>query len=461
MSAVDASFAGVFRGVKAHDAHPPLYYLALRAWLQRSHDGIQARAFSAVVSLATVVVLYWLARAIMPAGAALVASLVLATSAYQVYFAQEARLYALAGLFVAVSWALFVRLLAREKQPPWPWWLGLALANCAALYTFYYTGFAIVAQLVVLLVLWHGAGRRLLLRWVLWQAVPAVLFALWVPVILERMKALSRFQPPSGVSVMSASALLDTGSQFACGFLSHLVDIGGPAVRAAAAAGALLVVVLVVLAGAGRDRRGAVVALAWLVAPVVLLAALPLRGHTYEPKHLFFASPALALAAGVAFAGTRGKLRMLTAGLLVALVAANAVSLVRYYRPGVEKENWRGAWQEFTRHVAPGDIVTFTPPYVQLAFAYYARGTGYPLWLVTSPVVGVPFRGGELEQGRRVWVFQGESNVEKPNPLVLEALRGYPCLFEWRHEGLVGTVSLWLYDTFKPSGARGEGQRRR
>ncbi len=460
MGAVDASFAEVFRGVKAFDAHPPLYYLALRAWTQRSQDGAWARAFSAAVSVATLVAFYFLARTLVSHAAALVASLVLAASAYQVYFAQEARLYALAAFFVVLSWAFFAQLVGGKWRHAWPWFLGLALANTAGLYTFYFTAFSIAAQLVALLLLWRGVGRRLVIRWVLWQMVPAALFTLWVPVILERMKMLGQFAPPAGATVLSANGLLETASQFSCGFLSQLAGPEGPAVRAAAAAGGLLVLVLA-LVGFRRERAAAVAALAWLIAPVVFLAALPLRGHAYEPKHLIFASPALALAAGVAFAGARGKLKALTVALLVAMVVANVVSLARYYRPGVEKENWRDAWREFARQVAPGDIVTFTPPYVEIAFDFYERGSGHPLWRVRSPVVGEPFRAGELARGRRVWVFQGASNVEKPNPLVVEALQGYPRLFEWSHEGLVGTVSVGLYDTFKPSGAGAEGPRRR
>ncbi|HUT37454.1 MAG TPA: glycosyltransferase family 39 protein [Planctomycetota bacterium] len=466
MSAVDASFAQVFRGVKAHDAHPPLYYLALHTWMQGSRSAAWARSFSAAVGVATLAVFYFLARALLPRGAALVATLLLAASAYQVYFAQEARHYALAAFFVVAAWYCLAHLVAGTWRHRWPLWLGLALANTAGLYTFYYTAFSVAAQGVVLVLLWRRAGRRLMLDWALWQLVPAAVFGLWVEVILERIGRLSQFEPPAGHTVLSATGLCETAAQFASGFLAELMRNDGPAVRAAAAAVGLLVLALALL-GLRRERCATVVAFAWLLGPVAFLAVLPMRGHAYEPKHLIFASPALALAAGVAWSSARGGLRAVTIALLGALLAGNGVSLAQYYRPAVEKENWRGAVEQFAERAHAGDIVTFTPPYVELAYRYYQARHGVPrVWLVATPPAGEPFRGGELRyarrDGRRVWVFQGVSRVEMPNPRVFDALGGYPRVFEWSHEGLVGTVSVSLYDAFQPPAPRGaQGASRR
>lgn len=450
MNAIDASFAEVFRGVKAHDAHPPLYYLAVRAWVGRSHSGALARAFSAGVAAASLALFYFLAHALLPRGAALVAAAVLAASAFQVYFAQEARPYALAAFFVVVAWYCLAHLVASTWRRRWPLWLGLALANAAALYTFYYTAFSVLAQGVALLALWRRAGRRLLLGWAAWQCVPLACFSIWVPVILERMRLLGQFEAPVGRTVLSAEGLAATAAQFTCGFLAELAGNAGPMVQAAAAGLGLLVAVLAALA-ARRERAAAAIALVWLLGPLAFLAALPIRGHVYEPKHLAFAAPALALAAGVVWSAARRGLRPLAALLIAALLAANIASLALYHRPDVEKANWRAALREFAENVQPGDIVTFSPPYTRLAFDHYARGAPHiVVWHVPTPPAGEPFRAGELAQGRRVWLFQAASNVERPNPRVLAALEGYPQLLHWSHEGLVSTLGLWLFDTFKP-----------
>ena len=166
MKLVNRSFSEVLYAVREHDAHPPLYYGLLWAWMRGARGAVRARAFSAVVSTATLLVFYALARVLLPPWAALCSTLVLAVSAFQVYFAQEARLYALAVFFTTVSWYFLVQLVAGRRLERWQLSLGLAVANTAALYTFYYTGFAIAAQLVVLVLvtsqLWKT--RLLLMR---------------------------------------------------------------------------------------------------------------------------------------------------------------------------------------------------------------------------------------------------------------------------------------------------------
>ena len=451
MGAIDGPFGEVLAAVKAHDAHPPLYYALLHLWMHGSHNGVRARAFSAAVGLATLAVFYGLARVLLSRAGAALAAFLLAISAFQVYFAQEARHYALAALFVTLSWYFLVQLVAGKRLERWPLWLGLALSNAAALYTFYYSLFSVAAQLVVLLALWRDIGRKLILAWLSWQLLPAALFAFYVPEILDRMKSLGGKAPPAGQTVLSVAGLSDTAAQFAGGFLGSLMG-GRGAVFAAVAAALGLLTVLAALAGL-RGRRGpAVVALAWLLGPMAFLALLPIRGHAYEPKHLIFAAPAFALLPAIALGATRGTLRGLVAGLVVLLIGINLLSLARYYRPGVQKEDWRGAIRELVQRVEPGDTVVFTPPYADLPFRYYYdhRYGGPRVTRVWAPPVGEPFRAGELKRERRVWVLEGQSNVEKPNPRVLAALEPYPLLYEKSFDGLVGRVSVFLYDTFTP-----------
>jgi len=506
LHAVDAGFIEVLDAVKAHDAHPPLYYAGLHPWMWGSHGAMRARAFSAVFSVGTLVVFFALARVLLPRGPALIATLLLAVSAFHVYFAQEARHYTLAAFFVALSWYFFVELLAGKRLARWPFWLGLALANTAALYTFYYSLFSVLAQGVLLLVLWRGIGRKLMVAWVSWQLIPAALFAIYIPVILERMETLARLEPPPGSTVLSATGLAATAVQFTCGFLREtggllvgeaplvfgavlglgllglvcalsalrtrrfvaLAVLGWLAcccLRAWAgppgeqALGSLVVgsaVALVVLLAIVAARRGpscgTAVALVWLFGPVVFLALLPVRGHVYEPKHLIFASPALALLIGAALAGVRGRLaRVFVGGLAVLALVANAASLACYYHPRVEKENWRQAVADLAERVEPGDIVAFTPPYVELPFHHYYTHVfhGPRVKRVRAPIAGRPFRAGELGLRRRVWVLEGRSNVEKPNPLVLPALQPYPRRFMARYDGTVGQVRVFLHDTWE------------
>ena len=448
MKLVDRPYAQVLLAVSTHDAHPPLYYAELCGWMHGSRDGVRARAFSAVVGVATLAVFYALARVLLPRWAALSGTLLLAVSAFQVYFAQEARLYALAVFFTTVSWYFFVQLVAGRRLERWQLSIGLAVANAAALYTFYYTAFAIAAQLLVLLLVWREVGRKLVLPWLAWQLLPAAAFGFYVPVITMRMRMLAGLTAPVRYSVASAAGLSATATQFVAGFLRELSGGYG------AMAGALAVVVaILVLAVGALSLRGrwtaAVVGLVWLLAPLALLALVSglFKGHTYEPKHLIVSTPAMALVVAVGLVWVRGRLRALAIGTAVALVALNVCSLVCYYRTGVEKENWRAAIGRLNELAVPGDFVCFNPPYLRLPFVYYYSGP--PVLECPSPVTGKPFRSGELTLERRMWLLEARSNVAIPNPLVAEALSPYPVLFHERYEDLLGRIDLQLFDARK------------
>lgn len=545
----------------AYDAHPPLYYGLLHLWMGGSDSAARARAFSAVVGVATLAVFYALARVLLPRAAAAVATLLLALSAFHVYFAQEARNYALVTFFVTLSWYFLVQLVAgkwqdgwglwaglalpnvgallalyyvlvswvpnapevqvygllgllgalaayvlipfllRDRLERWPLWLALALTNALALYTFYYAVFAIAAQLVVLLLL-LGLGRiqrGLLLRWLSWQLIPLALFAFYTPVILEWMGRLAGKAPPAGHTVLTGTGLTETASQFAWGFMAQLVSpdpaLGEPMANLAAQLVAILVLAAALL-GLRTYRCATVAVLGWLLVPVILLGLLPVQGHTYEPKHLLFASPAFALLLGLGLAGARSKLlRALVALLAAALAIENAGSLRLYYDRSLEKEDWHSAVTALAHRADHTDVVYLNPLWTYFPFRYYyvpqrcgpkcevvsleqlAREAGVadlnPAWtcfpfrcyhvvlawrteckvvlLRGTPLVGRALNPDDLKQRRRIWVVESISNVEIPNPALVPALQHrYECLYQESYPGLVGHIRILLFDTAKP-----------
>jgi 4-amino-4-deoxy-L-arabinose transferase-like glycosyltransferase len=463
---VDRSFGEMLAAVRAHDAHPPLYYALLHLWMAGTQGAARARALSALFSTLTLVVFYDLARRLLARDGALLAALLLAVSAFQIYFAQEARNYALATFLVTVGWWFLVRLLTRQRGRAWPLWLGLALANAAALYTFYYTAFAIVAQGVLLL--WHSreTRRRLLLRWAQWQVVPAGLFALYLPVVLSRAAAVQELVPGVGRGDAAGGATM-TAMEFAFGparllwssvpdwlpvFVgSFLLALLVPTVIVAAAA--------FVAVKAPTARAAARLGLCWLFLPGVCVAILPLKGHQYEAKHLAFAAPALALLAGGGWTAIRGWRRGVVVVAVLFFVCGNACVELRYLDPYLEKADWRGLVAAMAKEVKEGDAVIFNPAYARLPFQYYYKALlaerELPRVLpVDAPPAGRPFQLPDRLRGRRVWLIQAEGNVEIPNPRVIRELHVYRLLSAESCSGLVSFISARLLDTSRPSRRR-------
>ncbi len=463
---VDRPFGEMLAAVKAHDAHPPLYYALLHLWMAGTQGAARARALSALFSTLTLLVFYDLARRLLARDGALLAALLLAVSAFQIYFAQEARNYALATFLVTLGWWVLVRLLTRERGRGWPLWLGLALANAAALYTFYYTAFAIVAQGALLL--WHGrdARRRILVRWAQWQVVPAGLFVLYLPVVLSRATAVQDLAPGVGGG-HAAGGVTITAMEFAFG-PAKLLWGSVPDWLPAFVGGfllALLVPTVIVAAAAfvavkaPTARASARLGLCWLFLPGLCVALLPFKGHQYEAKHLAFAAPALALLAGAGWTATCGWRRIIVGVVLSFLVCGNVCTGLRYLDPCLEKADWRGLVAAMAEEVEEGDAVIFNPSYARLPFQYHykallAERERPRLLPVGAPPAGRPFQLPDRLRGGRVWLIQAESTVEIPNPRVIRELHVYRLLSAESRSGLVSSISARLLDTSRPSRRR-------
>jgi 4-amino-4-deoxy-L-arabinose transferase-like glycosyltransferase len=86
------------------ESSPPLYYMMVGAWIQFFGDSETAlRSLSAVSSTLAVILVYVLGRTLLDKKKALVAAMLFAVSATQIYYAQEARPYALLLLPVATT----------------------------------------------------------------------------------------------------------------------------------------------------------------------------------------------------------------------------------------------------------------------------------------------------------------------------------------------------------------------
>jgi uncharacterized membrane protein len=90
------------------DTHPPLYYLVLKLWLVFGDSEMQARLLSALFSMASIPLMYYLATLIYAdKRVGLIAATILVFSPFHVWYAQETRMYAMLIFFVLASACFF------------------------------------------------------------------------------------------------------------------------------------------------------------------------------------------------------------------------------------------------------------------------------------------------------------------------------------------------------------------
>jgi len=128
---VDGTLTEVEDG-SAADVHPLVYYQGLHYWMAAFGDSPAAvRLFSVLIGVATIPVVFWLARDWFGLRAGLVAALITAVAPFHVQYSQEARMYALLALILTLATWVYWRACRRGAAG---YWLAFGVLAGAAMY---------------------------------------------------------------------------------------------------------------------------------------------------------------------------------------------------------------------------------------------------------------------------------------------------------------------------------------
>ena len=201
---------------------PPLYYWLLNLWVRLfglSENGL--RSLSVFASAATVGLTYDLGRRLFGRVAGLLAAFLLAIAPFHIYYAQEARMYALLTLWATLLVSSFIVFLQQEMIEVSPGRRELPLIGTTpgfifavtailGLYTHYlFPLMLLVVNLVYgawLISTWARPFRRLrIVRWLFLHLVIIFGFWAWAGIAIERLRA----WPASAVSQQGIGAILN------------------------------------------------------------------------------------------------------------------------------------------------------------------------------------------------------------------------------------------------------------
>ena len=94
------------------DFHPPFYYAILHFWtILFGTSEIALRVPSLLAGILTIYIVYLIGKELEDQKVGIMAAILLATSGLHIYYSQEARMYSLAALFVALSVLFFTKTL--------------------------------------------------------------------------------------------------------------------------------------------------------------------------------------------------------------------------------------------------------------------------------------------------------------------------------------------------------------
>jgi hypothetical protein len=385
----------------ALDVHPPLYYLVLGPWLALggAHElwvrYLSVAAATLAVPLAAVAASAWWAPGSNARRVGVAAAACAMCAPAFIYYAGVSRMYAftLPCLFLA-TWGLARRGTGSAAVA--------ILGATAALYAFYYTGFALAGLFAAALIAWPrrwartaGIGLATALLYLPW-----LLYA--VPPMFARVGTRTG---DDGFSLAPLPGLMLDG-------LNGALFVGPPPAWALPVIAGVLTVGCLV----ARPPRWARLGLVILpVLGVLVGAALGAQAHMFAPRYTLVAAPFVVLGLGWALAGLwqRGRGWSLLGGAL--LLAAVWPLLTGYvYQKTAEvtgEYDPAGDRQALAPYSEPGDIVAFN--ILSLAGAYERyRTADDPPWTYAQvwdpvredPTLAIARLSAAANRAGRLWL---------------------------------------------------------
>jgi mannosyltransferase len=403
------------------ETNPPTYYLLLRGWIALwGYNEAALRSLSALASTLCVPATYLLGRELGGKPRALAGALLCALCPMSVYFAQEARVYALLMLAASVAlWAAAV--LQRDSRSlKAVWWYLLSATLCLYLHV---TGLLFVAACtgaVWLSLLSKGVStRRTRSKWL---ALNGLVLLLGLPYYLHVFAASQtgdiNYVPPAGIhQLVYCLSLVVAGI---------VTPYPWPAFLLAAA----VCIALIVSLWLHRPSSRASVTLIGI--PCLFLAlvlVLSIRHPILLPRILIFMVVPLCLLAGRQVLVT-GRARF---AVLLSLVAAFGTGLFfQVTAPNSDKEPWRDISHTLAPELAQADLVVLSPVSNPEVLLYYApQVRNLRLWDADLPptimqaaaeklhmaTITEPEMLRAIQAGQSVWVLSHSFDLNRVNEL--------------------------------------------
>lgn len=341
---------------------PPLFFLAADAgsWLG---GGFWTLKLPSIVSgLASIPAMYLLGLRTVGRRAALVAAALTTVAPFQVFYATEARGYAMAMFLCILATLLLLRASDdREGGHVWGWWAGFAVAAAASVYTHYSSVFLMLA-----LAAWAFFARpHSRLPLLAAGAVAALLFAPWLSEYSRDSDAPNGAKLVAQLNPVTLDTIKTDLGHWAFGHpFTPVADVPTNPALALIGAGLLLgslgLLMRRGLRGLWPPTGGIVlVAVLALAAPAGALAyAAFSEASVFGARYLIVSWPGLALAMAALVCGGRGVVR---AAAIAALLAGYSLGAVQMLSGDEQRPDFIAAAHFIEERGEPGSPVVDSP----------------------------------------------------------------------------------------------------
>lgn len=390
-----------------HGVHPPGYYVLLHFWLPLGRSEVVVRSLSALFSVGAIGLIYGLARWLFDQPAAAVAAMAMAIAPFQVYFAQEVRMYSLSTFLAGgIMWLFLYSIVENKARFAW---IGYIFVAVLGLYVHYFTAFLLLG----LHLWWLINIRQYKTKLIALLAADGLIALLFLPQARQALTRTTTYL--GGEAWQAAPSVLSPLTTIYYLLFGHRAPIWVVPI-------ALFLILAVLILTAWESRRRASqphrfeLAL-WLslLTPIVTVMAISLLSprSIYVERSFAVTSPALILL--LARGSTAAPKISPTPYLMAALLVPVVVTLATHYTtPDPANPPIRTAVETIEANFAPGDVSLHLQEASSLPALWY---TAIPQRVIDVP--GATFTGPTTHR-----LFGGD-------------------IVDWR-EAIIGADRLWL-----------------
>jgi mannosyltransferase len=420
------------------DTNPPLYYSLQRLWLVFGDSEAALRSLSAIFGVIAIALIYVLGRQVAGARTGLFAAALMATSALQIEYSQEARAYELLTAAAVMASIGLVGVLRATRAGTWP----SSIVCCAyvggmliALYAHNIAPLLFaVAGLIGLADLARRRSLRCAATWGALNGLVVIGWGYWMGVVWHQAThytpSITWIQPPDVAAIAFALNRL-----YGEGYVNFVNSLWG------------LIGIVLAFVGAFL-QRGKGLAIAYLIAaafgiPLAEIAISHLGRPVFLLRTVIWLAPLFFVLVAAAFSRLRPGLAIGAIGLLLVIQLIG----VRSYEQTTRKPPWREAIERVSANACPGDVMILAPYHSTYGpFSYYMRQHDAQARVIAAydglkqtPGRGMqPFgvtnlgsRNESLLSEPRVWLFLDESFASDATAFVMRLQAQHAILENW------------------------------
>ena len=338
----------------------PLFHGVVKLWLMVGDSDWLLRFPAVFVGVLTIPVVFRFGKTYVNTQAGLLTALVFAVNPYQIWYAQELKLYVLLPLAAAGSMWMFAQLLRKDSLK---FWVALILFNAVGYLAHYFMFLVTMVQFFYLLLTFKQT-YKLLRKWSLAQII-SILFLVpwWLFILYQQHIAIGVGWVPFPRWYEPIFTFLNFNFAFA--ELTSVVAIAG-----------VIILLVGLIAGCYQTwQLGSTgyLLLLWLFLPFVLvLIVLSFSAVSlYVDRYFLVTSPILALVIVTGLLSLHPNwLKWIMVSVLL-LITVWGTWNIYFDRVNFTKEDWRAVAQALDNESAPGDVIITCTDGQKVAYEYY------------------------------------------------------------------------------------------